>query len=166
MPVPSIDTIDLSNSFRLHEARFGSGTRSPSPLQGKGRGEGRSLAYREVAAIRETSPPFIPPAKGDGIESSGVGSVDSKLVALREVAGKTVGSAFYGTIFQMMRESPFKTEIGSGGRGEEVFSAQLHGVLAERLGESKQCNLSDVLYRRLEKQQRLIDVTGSQRNRE
>lgn len=85
---------------------------------------------------------------------------------LREAAGKTVGSAFYGTIFQMMRESPFKTEIGSGGRGEEVFSAQLHGVLAERLGESKQCNLSDVLYRRLEKQQRLIDESAGQRNRE
>jgi Rod binding domain-containing protein len=85
---------------------------------------------------------------------------------LREAAGKTVGSAFYGTIFQMMRESPFKTEIGSGGRGEEVFSAQLHGVLAERLGESKQCNLSDVLYRRLEKQQRLVDEAAGQRNRE
>mgnify|MGYP001613282635 CR=1 FL=1 len=91
-------------------------------------------------------------------------SKSSKLSALREAAGKTVGSAFYGTIFQMMRESPFKTKIGNGGRGEEVFSAQLHGVLAERLGESKQSNLSDVLYRRLEKQQRLIDASTSQRS--
>ena len=85
---------------------------------------------------------------------------------LREAAGKTVGSAFYGTIFQMMRESPFKTKIGNGGRGEEVFSAQLHGVLAERLGESKQSNLSDVLYRRLEKQQQLIDASRIRRNGE
>lgn len=83
---------------------------------------------------------------------------------LREAAGKTVGSAFYGTIFQMMRESPFKTKFGSGGRGEEVFSAQLHGVLAERLGESKQSNLSEVLYRRLERQQQLIDAGKLQRS--
>jgi len=72
---------------------------------------------------------------------------------LREAAGKAVGSAFYGTIFQMIRESPFKTNIGHGGRGEEVFSAQLHGVLAERLGPSNRHDLSDVLYGRLEKQQ-------------
>ena len=81
----------------------------------------------------------------------------SRLGALRDAAGKTVGSAFYGTILKMMRESPFKTGIGHGGRGEEVFAAQLHGVLAERMGECRKNNLSDVLYRRLEKQQRLID---------
>jgi hypothetical protein len=85
---------------------------------------------------------------------------------LREVAGKTVGSAFYGTIFQMMRESPFKSKFGNGGRGEEVFSAQLHGVLAERLGESKQSNLSEVLYRRLEKQQQLIDASKTPKGSE
>jgi hypothetical protein len=93
------------------------------------------------------------------LSSADLASKSSKLSKLRDAAGKTVGSAFYGTIFQMMRESPFKTKIGHGGRGEEVFSAQLHGVLAERLGESKQSNLSDVLYRRLEKQQRLINLS-------
>lgn len=82
---------------------------------------------------------------------------NSRLKSLRDAAGKTVGSTFYGTIFQMMRKSPFKTEIGHGGRGEEVFAAQLHGILAERMGECRKNNLSDVLYRRLEKQQRLID---------
>lgn len=83
---------------------------------------------------------------------------------LREAAGQVVGSAFYGTIFQMMRENPFKGKFGHGGRGEEVFSAQLHGVLAERMGQARQNNLSDVLYKRLEKQQRLIDSSRNEAN--
>ncbi len=95
----------------------------------------------------------------NGLGAADATSKNSRLGALREAAGKAVGSAFYGTMFEMMRESPFKTKIGNGGRGEEVFSAQLHGVLAERLGESKRNNLSDVLYRRLEKQQRLIQAS-------
>ena len=86
----------------------------------------------------------------------------SKLAALREASGKAAGSAFYGTMLQMMRESPFKTQFGHDGRGEEVFSAQLHGMLAERLGQSGKSNLGDILYERLEKQQRLMGqvVTG------
>jgi hypothetical protein len=83
----------------------------------------------------------------------------SRLGSLRQLAGKTVGSAFYGTVFQMIRKSPFKTEIGHGGRGEEVFAAQLHGLFAERMGEARGHNLGDVLYRRLERQQQRIDRT-------
>lgn len=87
----------------------------------------------------------------------------TRLAGLRDAAGKAAGSAFYGTLFQMMRDSKFKTEIGHGGRGEEVFSAQLHGIFAERLGQSGRNNLGDVLYRRLEKQQRLVDSVESRR---
>lgn len=87
----------------------------------------------------------------------------ARLDSLRVAAGKAVGSAFYGTLFQMMRDSKFKTNIGHGGRGEEVFSAQLHGVFAERLGQARHNNLSDVLYRRLEKQQRLFDTAATRR---
>lgn len=107
---------------------------------------------------------------GRGIQVQPFESKNADLISharnprLREAAGKTVGSAFYGTVFQMMRESPFKTNIGHGGRGEEVFAAQLHGVLAERLGESRRSNLSDILYRRLERQQRLIDSGSTQRS--
>jgi len=79
-------------------------------------------------------------------------------------AGQVVGSAFYGTIFQMIRESPFKSKFGHGGRGEEVFSAQLHGVLAERMGQARNNNLSDVLYKRLENQQRRLDAGQSEAN--
>ncbi len=138
MPVPIVDTI----------------SRSSSPLVPHGKGNGllqnRTLPKSEGGAK----------IQGAGVHTSELNShpVTPNPSRLREAAGKTVGSAFYGTIFQMIRETPFKTKIGHGGRGEEVFSAQLHEILAERLGESKRNNLSDVLFKRLEKQQQLIDA--------
>ena len=158
MKVPTVETsrfVSPLSSYRMRSESI-----SPSPLQGEGRSEGKTFMHRQTNEIPRSLPPLIPPGRGEGSSS------ESKLGALREAAGKAVGSAFYGTMFQMMRESKFKTRIGNGGRGEEVFSAQLHEVLAERLGESKQSNLSDVLYRRLEKQQRLIDASTSRRSGE
>jgi len=80
------------------------------------------------------------------------------LAQLREVTGRVVGSVFYGAMLKMMRESSLKSPIGHGGRGEEAFAGQLDGVLAERLGEASKRGLGEVLYRHLEKQQRLMDV--------
>ena len=77
---------------------------------------------------------------------------------LRETTGRVVGSVFYGAMLKMMRESSLKSEIGHGGRGEEAFAGQLDGVLAERLGEASQRGLGEVLYRHLQKQQRLMDA--------
>jgi len=75
---------------------------------------------------------------------------------LKEATGQVVGSVFYGTLLKSMRESELKGAYGHGGRGEEVFAAQLHGIWAERLGEATQGGLTNVLYRRLEHQQRLM----------
>ena len=60
---------------------------------------------------------------------------------LREVADQVVGQIFYGTMLRQMRKSAFKGKYGHGGRGEEVFQAQLHDVLATRAGgaRGKQC---------------------------
>ena len=75
---------------------------------------------------------------------------------LKEATGKVVGSVFYGTLLKSMRDSELKGVYGHGGRGEEVFAAQLHGIWAERLGEASNGGLTDVLYRRLAHQQRLV----------
>ena len=82
--------------------------------------------------------------------------VPGDLQRLKEVAGQIVGSVFYGTLLKTMRESELKGAYGHGGRGEEVFAAQLHGMWAERMGEASNRGLTDVLYRRLEHQQRLM----------
>ncbi len=75
---------------------------------------------------------------------------------LRETTGRIVGSIFFGTLLKTMRDSKLQGPFGHGGRGEEVFEAQLHGVLAERMGTRLQQSLGDALFRQLEKQQRLI----------
>lgn len=78
------------------------------------------------------------------------------LSQLRETAGQAVGAFFYGTLLRSMRESSFKGEYGHGGRGEEVFSAQLHDQLAERLGAAPGSGLGEIIFRSLEHQQRLF----------
>ncbi len=76
---------------------------------------------------------------------------------LREAAGQAVGSVFFGTLLKMMRESDLKGGYGHGGRGEDVFSAQLHGLFAERLGGAVKTPLTEAIVRTLERQQRLMD---------
>ena len=78
------------------------------------------------------------------------------LERLREAAGQVVGSVFFGAMLRTMRESTRKPVYGHGGRGEEVFAAQLHDLLAERTASTRRMDLGEELYRRLEKQQRLI----------
>lgn len=68
---------------------------------------------------------------------------------LRQLSGEIVGSVFYGKLLKTMRESPLKGKYGHGGRGEEVFSAQLHEMLAERAGAAHADGLADALYRHL-----------------
>lgn len=53
---------------------------------------------------------------------------------IREATGRIMGSVFFGTLLKVMRESTLKGAYGHGGRGEEVFAAQLHGLIAEELG--------------------------------
>ena len=85
-----------------------------------------------------------------------VDPIEQDLQNVRRATGQIVGSVFYGSMFRSMRESPFKSSLVDGGRGEEVFAAQLHEQLAERLGERTGQDLGDALYQRLEHQQRLM----------
>ena len=82
--------------------------------------------------------------------------VQRDLDRLKEATGQVIGSVFFGTLLRTMRESPFKGPYGHGGRGEEVFSAQLHGIYAEQAGGTLTGQVQDALYRHLERQQRLI----------
>ncbi len=88
-------------------------------------------------------------------------AVPGDLQRLKEATGQVVGSVFFGTLLKSMRDSELKGQYGHGGRGEEVFAAQLHGMWAERMGEASKGGLTDLLYRRLEHQQQLI--SGSRR---
>ncbi len=82
------------------------------------------------------------------------------LVRLRDATQKVVGSVFFGEMFRSMRDSEMKGDYGHGGRAEEMFSAQLHGILAERMGQRSEGGLADALYKHLEKQQNRITRTN------
>ncbi len=82
--------------------------------------------------------------------------VERDLRQLRQATGQIVGSVFFGTLLKTMRESELNGPFGHGGRGEEVFAGQLHGIWAERMGETSNNGVSNALYRRLERQQRLL----------
>lgn len=73
------------------------------------------------------------------------GRAQQELRRLRATTEKLVGATFYGTLLRQMRESKLKTGLMDGGRGEEVFSAQLHAIYAERMGQSPR----DVLAQRI-----------------
>ncbi|MBI4716766.1 MAG: hypothetical protein HY763_03100 [Planctomycetes bacterium] len=86
-------------------------------------------------------------------------AVQRDLSRLRQAAGQVVGSVFYGTLLKTMRESGLKGTVGHGGRGEEVFAGQLHGLLAERLGTAGGRGVGEAIYRHLEGQQRRMTAT-------
>lgn len=70
---------------------------------------------------------------------------------LKEAVDEAVGSIFFGEVFKRMRESKLKGPYGHGGRGEEIFSAQLHETLAKRMSHQANFRINDALYARLAK---------------
>jgi Rod binding domain-containing protein len=105
-------------------------------------------------------------AKGDGLQSirgaaaaspGRSGTDDPGLAKLREAVDQVVGSVFYGTLLRTMRSSQLKGPYGHGGRGEEVFGAQLDQVLAERAGRARGYGLTDAVVRQLAEQQLRVD---------
>lgn len=84
------------------------------------------------------------------------------LASLRRVTGQVVGSVFFGTLLKTMRQSVLRGPYGHGGRGEDVFAAQLDAVLAERAGTAVQRGLGEALYARLRPQQERMTAQRQQ----
>ena len=84
--------------------------------------------------------------------------VRPELKKLRKATEQIVGSVFYGALLKTMRDSKLKGPFGHGGRGEEIFGAQLHGLWAEKMGEASHRGVADALFRHLERQQSLMSA--------
>ena len=78
-------------------------------------------------------------------------AAQQRKAALRTAVQEVVGTTFLGEMLKIARSSPLRTELFHGGRGEEIFRAQLDGELARRAGGAMQSGLSDAIYRRLSK---------------
>ncbi len=70
---------------------------------------------------------------------------------LTKTARQMVGSTFFGTLLKQTRNSPFKSKLFSGGRGEQAFGALGDQYLAERLGTRSGKRLADSMVKRIEK---------------
>jgi Rod binding domain-containing protein len=75
------------------------------------------------------------------------GNDHEKLVAQ---ARSWVAQTFFGTMLKQMRESPFKSDIFSGGRGGQAFGGLYDQHLAERMGRGAGTKLVNALVRKIE----------------
>ncbi len=75
--------------------------------------------------------------------------IDKVARDLREVVNGVVGSVFLEPMMRTQRSSVLQGEVGHGGRGEQVFQAQLDNALIERSSASPQFPVSEALYDRL-----------------
>ena len=75
----------------------------------------------------------------------------TKLVELRQAAEQLIGITFFQTLLQSAHNSTLKGEYGHGGRGEEMFTAQLDVIFAERAAASSRFGLVDEIYTRMAK---------------
>ena len=75
-------------------------------------------------------------------------SFESRREMLRQSVDELVGSAFFGQMLKVARNSVLKGEYGHGGRGEEVFGAQLDHELARQVARGTRHGLNEAIFDR------------------
>ena len=83
----------------------------------------------------------------------GQGDPQSQHDQLTEKTQKWVAQTFFGTLLKQMGESPFKSELFSGGRGGEAFSSLYHQQLVDRMSKAAGSKLVNGIVRKIEKGQ-------------
>lgn len=63
-----------------------------------------------------------------------------------------LGQTFFGTLMKQMRESPFKSELFSGGRGGDAFGSLYDGQMAQRMAQGLGTRIARPIVKKLEKQ--------------
>lgn len=61
-----------------------------------------------------------------------------------------IGQTFFGTLLKQMRDSPFKSELFSGGQGGQAFSSLHDQQLAEHMARGAGSKLVNAIVRRIE----------------
>jgi Rod binding domain-containing protein len=68
---------------------------------------------------------------------------------LFKTAQKWVGQTFFGAMLKQMHNSPFKSELWSGGRGGEAFSTLYDQHLAERMARASGRPLANAIVKHI-----------------
>lgn len=93
----------------------------------------------------------VSPVGSTGSGSVNTASLVQRRAALREAVNQVVGQMLYAPMFKMASESPFKGGFGHGGRGEDIFRAQLDMELGRRAAKRADGPLCEAMYQRLVK---------------
>ena len=70
---------------------------------------------------------------------------------LERTASQVIAQTFYGTLLRQIQNSPFKSELFSGGRGGQAFGAMFYDHLATKMSSSIDPRLARTLVKRYEK---------------
>lgn len=71
---------------------------------------------------------------------------------------RLVAQTFFGTLLKQMRQSPFKSETFSGGRGGQMFSELFDQHLADRMARGSGSKLVNSIVSHIERGQHLPQV--------
>jgi len=74
---------------------------------------------------------------------------------LTKQAEKWVSQTFFGTMLKQMRDSPFKSDLFSGGRGGEAFSQMFDQTLSDRMARGAGGKMVKSIVRALERKSSL-----------
>ncbi len=83
---------------------------------------------------------------------------------LHKKASDLVGTTFFGTMLKQMRESPFKSDIMSGGRGEQAFGPMYDTIIAQRLARGAGQKLVRPIVKKFAKQAADVASKAKQRS--
>jgi Rod binding domain-containing protein len=111
-----------------------------------------------------TTTSFPPPQSSlpSGLVAAGLETAAAeKHSLLTEQAQKWVGQTFFGTMLRQMRESPFKSDLFSGGRGGQAFAEMHDQHLAERMARGAGRSLATSIVRHIERRGRASATESS-----
>ncbi|HEY0007794.1 MAG TPA: hypothetical protein VGB55_03635 [Tepidisphaeraceae bacterium] len=83
---------------------------------------------------------------------SAADKIESPDEILIRQAQTLVGQTFYGPMLKQMHNSPFKSDLFSGGRGEEAFAPMMDSILSERMSRSAANQLVQPIVKSLKRQ--------------
>jgi len=105
-----------------------------------GRGAPRSTPFMKLS----------PGGGGGAGAGAGAAAPPTRHEQLVEQTRNWVAQTFFGTLLKQMDESPFRSELFSGGRGGQAFSSLYNQQLAERMSRSAGDKLVNSIVRRIE----------------
>ena len=107
------------------------------------------------------------PAGDQGLQATLAAGLKSayadKHTLLTEQSQKWVAQTFFGAMLRQMRNSPFRSDLFSGGRGGQAFQEMQDQHLAERMAQGAGRSLAASIVRHIERRARPVETPSATR---